>query len=400
MTFPFESLVTQQREGGLVMAVILGLAFGFVLERAGFGRAPRLAAQFYFRDLTVLKVMFGAIVTAMLGLVTLAGLGLVDLRALANNAASPTYLWPMIIGGVLLGAGFIIAGYCPGTSVVAAASGNWDGLVTLIGVIAGTYVYSEALSIPLVARFHTSGDLGNTYLYDLLGLPTAVAAAVIVLVAVGMFVGADALERVVARRRLRTAPPAPRTPRRFAFAVMGVLAAIALMTLALPDRPRAAVLAAPRMLSQAELARRVLEEPWTLHVVDLRPEQECAARRIPSAECVPEPLLGGLNLADDPGARDLVLVASGDVGAVPTAAASYPGRIYRLERGFSGWVQYALTTPEPPAPTATAAEVAAYRFRATVNAAMLAMKPAPAAPPPPPAEAAPARKKGGGGCSS
>ena len=34
----------------------------FLLERAGFGRADKLAAQFYLRDLTVFKVMFSAIV--------------------------------------------------------------------------------------------------------------------------------------------------------------------------------------------------------------------------------------------------------------------------------------------------------------------------------------------------
>jgi sulfur transporter len=399
MSFPFESLVAQHREAGLVVAVLLGFAFGFVLERAGFGRAPKLAAQFYFRDLTVLKVMFGAIVTAMLGLVGLSGLGLVDLRALADNAASPTYLWPMIVGGLLLGAGFIIAGYCPGTSIVAAASGNWDGLVALVGVIAGTWIYSEALAVPAIARFHASSDLGNVYLQDLLKVPAALVAAAVVLMALGMFLGADVIERLVARRRSVAAPPSGSAPRRFAFALMAVLAAVTLATLALP--PRTGATAAPSWgtLTQAELARRVIEAPWTVRVLDLRPESQCAARRIPGAECVPEALLGRLNLKDDSGARDLVLVGADDLGALPTAAGAYPGRVYRLDGGFGRWVDYALTPPEPPAPTASPAEVAAYHYRATVHAAMVAAKPVPP-PPPPAAGAEPARKKSGGGCSS
>ena len=110
MIFPFESLAAGSRELGLVMGVIIGMGFGFVLERAGFGRATKLAAQFYLRDMTVFKVMFTAIVTAMLGLVGASAFGLADLRAISESIASWTYIWPMLIGGVLLGAGFIISG--------------------------------------------------------------------------------------------------------------------------------------------------------------------------------------------------------------------------------------------------------------------------------------------------
>ena len=73
MMFPIESLSVEHREVGLVVGTLIGFGFGFTLERAGLGRAQKLAAQFYGTDLTVLKVMFGAIVTAMLGLVVLSG---------------------------------------------------------------------------------------------------------------------------------------------------------------------------------------------------------------------------------------------------------------------------------------------------------------------------------------
>ena len=106
--FPFWSLSGDLRELGLVVGVLIGFGFGFVLERAGFGRAQKLAAQFYGSDMTVFKVMFSAIVTAMLGTVVLSGLGLLDLRAVEFNY--PTFLWPMIAGGLLLGVGFIVSG--------------------------------------------------------------------------------------------------------------------------------------------------------------------------------------------------------------------------------------------------------------------------------------------------
>src|SRR5450830_285707 len=88
MTFPFESLTTASRELGLVVAVLIGIAFGFVLERSGFGRAPKLAAQFYLRDMTVFKVMFTAIVTAMLGLVVTSAFGLTNIREISESIAS------------------------------------------------------------------------------------------------------------------------------------------------------------------------------------------------------------------------------------------------------------------------------------------------------------------------
>ena len=51
----------------LIIAFVIGIGFGFMLERGGFGSARILAAQFYFGNMRVLKVMFTAIVTAMLG---------------------------------------------------------------------------------------------------------------------------------------------------------------------------------------------------------------------------------------------------------------------------------------------------------------------------------------------
>jgi hypothetical protein len=98
MIFPFEWLHAGGRGVGLVVAVAIGFGFGFVLERAGFGRAQKLVGQFYGNEMTVFKVMFGAIVTAMLGAVTLSGLGLMDLRAVSDSATSATYLSPMVVG--------------------------------------------------------------------------------------------------------------------------------------------------------------------------------------------------------------------------------------------------------------------------------------------------------------
>lgn len=395
MIFPFESLVGSSRQLGLVVGVLIGFGFGFVLERAGFGRAQKLVGQFYGTDMTVFKVMFGAIVTAMLGAVVLSGLGLMDLRAVASTVTSATYLWPMIVGGLLLGVGFIVSGYCPGTSLVAAASGKLDGLVTVIGVVAGTLVYGELMSWKAFAAFTESGYLGQVYLYDLLRLPAPVVALFVALLAIGCFVGAERLERIFAKD---AAPLSPLAPKRFVFGGMGAFAAVGLATLALPGST-AATPAPPARISAEALARRVVDAPWKLRVLDVRPTEACAKARVPGAECAPAASLASLSLADAPPAPDLVVVGEGELAEVPAEIRAFRGEVLVLAGGFPAWADYALATPTPPAPGASEAELEAYRVRAGIHAAVTGVK----APPPPvlpTAGGAPVKRKaGGGGCS-
>ena len=194
MTFPFESLSAGHRHLGMIVAVLVGLAFGFVLERVGFGRAQKLVAQFYGKDMTVLKVMFSAIVTAMLGLIILSGVQVLELEAV--TARYPSFLWPMAVGGLFLGAGFVVSGYCPGTSFVATASGKLDGLVTVVGIVIGSVVYAEAqVAIPALGRFHESSSVGRLSLWQLFDVPPAVLAGLVVVLAVIVLAAADGLER-------------------------------------------------------------------------------------------------------------------------------------------------------------------------------------------------------------
>jgi hypothetical protein len=398
--FPFSALTAEHRELGLVVAVLLGFAFGFVLERAGFGRADKLAAQFYLHDMTVFKVMFTAIVTAMLGVILASGVGLVELKPLSEWAISETYLWPMIAGGFLLGVGFIVSGYCPGTSLVAMASGSIDGLFTVVGVVLGTVVFSEAMSLRAVAAFNDSGAMGSFFFYQWLKINPAILALGVTVMALAAFLGAEKIERIFQRKRSGGVEPAeaPRRPRRLAFSVLGVLGVLAIATLVLPVAPRAAARKEVRGISQAELGRRLLEQPWALRILDLRPRAACVAQRIPTAECTPADALDKLGLADSPSTRDLVLVSEGDLGAAPVQTLLYAGRVLKLDGGFAGWRRFALTKPALPAPSAPPSELEAYRFRAALHGAMTGMK---VAPPPAPSgggTAAP-RKKKGGGCS-
>lgn len=92
----------------LSVAVLLGFFFGFFLERAGFSSSRKLTAQFYFKDFAVLKVMFTAIVVAALGIAYLSLIGWLDM---GQVFVPSTFIWPQLLGGLMLGAGFIIGGY-------------------------------------------------------------------------------------------------------------------------------------------------------------------------------------------------------------------------------------------------------------------------------------------------
>jgi len=112
MSAPLYKLGAFGDEASLIVAFLIGTFFGFFLERAGFGSAKKLVSQFYLNDLAVFKVMFTAIVTAMLGVTYLAWAGFLDLSLVY---LVPTYWVAQVVGGLLLGAGFVVGGAAAGT---------------------------------------------------------------------------------------------------------------------------------------------------------------------------------------------------------------------------------------------------------------------------------------------
>lgn len=195
MSAPFFKFGAFGDETSLIVAFVIGIGFGFFLERAGFGSAKKLVSQFYLNDLAVFKVMFTAIVTAMLGLFYLSWMGVVDLSLVY---LTPTNIWPDLVGGLVLGFGFVIGGYCPGTSLVGVATGRIDALVYALGVAAGVYAVGEAF--PLIKGFYESGDLGPLTLPQAFHLPYGLVVFLVVVMAVGGFIGAGWVERRFAPR--------------------------------------------------------------------------------------------------------------------------------------------------------------------------------------------------------
>lgn len=170
------------REFGIIIAMFLGFGFGFFLEKAGFGSGKKLCDVWYGRDFAVIRVMFTAVIVAMMGIFGLHYLGLLDLDLLYIN---PTYIPSQIVGGFLLGAGFSIGGYCPGTSAVAISSGKLDGLIFTLGFIVGVIGFSEMF--PLFENFYNSGSMGRKLLYETLGISPGLNTLLVILMAVGTF---------------------------------------------------------------------------------------------------------------------------------------------------------------------------------------------------------------------
>jgi len=174
----------------MIAAIAIGIAFGFALERAGLGSARKLAAQFYLTDLTVFKVMFTAIVVAMLGAFWLGRLGVLDL---ANVYVPQTWIAPQLAGGLLFGAGFVVAGLCPGTSCVAAASGRGDGAAVMLGMFAG--VLTTGVAFASVQQFYESTARGPMTLPQLMKVPYGTVVFAVVAIALIGFRVAERIER-------------------------------------------------------------------------------------------------------------------------------------------------------------------------------------------------------------
>jgi uncharacterized protein len=179
---PIVPLFEISEEINLLIAFLIGIGFGFVLEQAGFSSSRKLAGMFYGYDITVLKVFFTAAITAMLGLLFMNYLGMIDMSIVYINEY---YMSSAIVGGVIMGAGFIIGGFCPGTSVCAVAIGKIDAMYFVGGSLIGILLFGQ--TYPLWEKLYTSQYLGTPKLSDNLGMKDGVLGLIVIAAAILMF---------------------------------------------------------------------------------------------------------------------------------------------------------------------------------------------------------------------
>lgn len=165
----------------LVLGLMFGVVFGFLLQKGGVAKYEVLMGQFLLTDFTVIKVMLSAIIVGMLGIFSLRALGLVELHV------KPVRYAANIAGGLIFGVGLGLLGYCPGTGIVALGQGNYDAIAGILGLLAGSYLYAETSGY-LGSTIEKIGNRGRVMLPDVLGLRLAVFLAVFVpLLVLGLF---------------------------------------------------------------------------------------------------------------------------------------------------------------------------------------------------------------------
>ncbi|MBN2115612.1 MAG: YeeE/YedE family protein [Anaerolineales bacterium] len=369
MNFPLEAFIAVSAANPWTYVVfgLIGFAFGFTLEMSGFGNSRKLAAQFYFTEMTVLKVMFTAIVTAMVLLFGAVGLGLLNFNQVWVN---PTYLSSGILGGLIMGVGFIVGGFCPTTSLAAASTGKVDGMFFVLGGFVGAFLFGETEKY-FTHWYNNAGYYGRLTLDQVFHLPIGVVVLLVVLMALFMFWGAEQLERIFGKKDL-TREPKLRIAGAGALFVLAL--AVALIgtpsleekyskltftrTETIPQENADPIVntvtySADEMLENrlvqitpAELFKTVYNQNINLIMLDVRPEAEYNLYHIKGALNVPLDKLPRIipDLLTEPPANSVFVLMSNDEAAATRAwkqlVASAVPNVYILEGGINHWIAF------------------------------------------------------------
>jgi hypothetical protein len=195
MISPLYKMGFLSESGMIVVAIVSGIAFGYLLISVGMGNSRKISAVFYGEDWSVMKIMFSAVVTTMLLTYTAfyAGLLDMDLIQMAN-----VNLLAVIVGGLIFGVGMAVGGYCPGTSIAAAATRKIDAYIFLGGFFVGVWLY--AVNYPWISEYLFSANLGKLTLSDIFGIPYGIMALLVVMVALITFYLLEKYEGKIYRR--------------------------------------------------------------------------------------------------------------------------------------------------------------------------------------------------------
>ncbi len=146
----------------LFLGLAIGMAFGAILQLGGASSYKKIMGSLLLKDMDIIKLILMAIAVGTVGIYAL------DLVDMANLSIKPTYIVGIVIAGLIFGVGFAVAGYCPGTCIVASAEGKTDAMVTVLGGLAGALIY--ALVYPAISGLISVTNYGEVTIPSTLGI--------------------------------------------------------------------------------------------------------------------------------------------------------------------------------------------------------------------------------------
>lgn len=354
-------------ELNLVVALLIGIAFGFILEQAGFSTSKKLVGLFYGYDFTVLRVFFTAGLTAMIGVIALGHFGILDINLIYIN---PTYIWSAVSGGLIMGLGFVVGGFCPGTSICAAAIGKIDAMIFIAGSLLGVFIFAEGY--PVFEEHYKSGFWGYPQIFDTVGVSQAVFAVLLTVAAVAAFIVTTLIEKRVNGKSNPEFVPA------------GMYLAIAVVTIfisftafLLPEKKSDVLSKASDKdvmntfkavkMTEDEFAFRIIDEDKKMMIIDLRTKEQFGLMSFPNSVNLSHEKLFGKDAAKIFSKKntDYVFIADNEESelmAAFIAAELGHENVFVLSGGLDGFNRNIINF-QPADKILTRQEKDTYRFR-------------------------------------
>ncbi len=266
-----------------IVALIIGILFGAILEQAGFSTSKKLVGLFYGYDFTVLRVFFTAGVVAMIGVLALVHFGYLDMNLVYIN---PTFLWSAIVGGLIMGLGFVVGGFCPGTSVCAASIGKIDAMIFVAGSAIGVFIFAEAY--PIFEPLYKAANLGSPQIFETLGMSQSLFAFLLAVVALTAFWAVSIIENKVNKIE---EPSIKFTPYYISLAAIGLLISVSAFVFTNKEDDMISKVQDSSFVNSFtinyidsdELAFRLIDKDTKIQILDFRTGKEFDKFKLPAS---------------------------------------------------------------------------------------------------------------------
>jgi len=164
----------------LLLGLLTGFLFGFLLQKGQVLRFERQVGFLLLKDMTIIKFMLSAVIVGMIGLHILANFELITFKLKSTVIAAN------LLGGLIFGIGWAIAGYCPGTAIGALGEGRVHAFWVILGMLTGAGLYAEIYPY-LKDTIASVGDLGKVTIPEVLQLPPWSVMAVFIAIMLLLF---------------------------------------------------------------------------------------------------------------------------------------------------------------------------------------------------------------------